>query len=117
MPAWGKAGYSLVEILVALAVFSLSAPGITVGVSLAVHASQTSAHFTLATVLAQDKLEELRAQLGARSNGSDSPRSGFDRQWSVAADSPETGVVRIDVAVSWTDYQPHSLTLATVVNE
>ncbi len=117
MPAWGKAGYSLVEILVALAVFSLSVPGITVGVSMAVRANQTSEHFTLATVLAQDKLEELRAQFGSRSSGSDSPRPGFSRQWFIASDSPETGVVRIDVAVSWTDYQPHSLTLATVVNE
>jgi prepilin-type N-terminal cleavage/methylation domain-containing protein len=117
MPAWRKAGYSLVEILVALAVFSLSAPGISVGVSLAVRTSQTSEHFTLATVLAQDKLEELRAQLGSRSSGSDSPRPGFSRQWFIASDSPETGVTRIDVAVSWTDYQPHSLTLATVVNE
>jgi len=117
MPAWGKAGYSLVEILVALAVFSLSVPGIAAGVSLAVRASQTSEHFTQATVLAQDKLEELRAQFGSRSSGEDTPRPGFSRAWFIASDSPETGVMRIDVAISWTDYQPHSLTLATVVNE
>jgi prepilin-type N-terminal cleavage/methylation domain-containing protein len=117
MPAWGKAGYSLVEILVALAIFSLSAPGIAVGVSLAVRASQLSANFTLATILAQDKLEDLRAPFGFRSSGEDSPRSGFSREWFIETDSPETGVTRIDVAVSWTDYQSHSITLATVVNE
>jgi prepilin-type N-terminal cleavage/methylation domain-containing protein len=117
MPAWGKAGYSLVEILVALAIFSLSAPGIAVGVSLAVRASQLSANFTRATILAQDKLEELRAQFGLRSSGADSPGPGFSREWFIAADSPETGVTRIDVAVSWADYQSHSITLATVVNE
>jgi len=117
MPAWGKAGYSLVEILVALAIFSLSAPGIAVGVSLAVRASHLSENFTLATILAQDKLEELRAQFGFRSSGEDSPRSGFSREWFIVTDSPETGVTRIDVAVSWTDYQSHSITLATVVNE
>jgi prepilin-type N-terminal cleavage/methylation domain-containing protein len=117
MPAWKKAGYSLVEILVALAVFSLSAPGIAVGVSLAVRASHISENFTLATILAQDKLEELRAQFGFRGSGEDTPRPGFRREWFIAADSPETGVTRIDVAISWTDYQSHSIALATVVNE
>ncbi|MBI3798277.1 MAG: prepilin-type N-terminal cleavage/methylation domain-containing protein [Deltaproteobacteria bacterium] len=117
MPAWGKAGYSLVEVLVALAIFSLSAPGIAVGVSLAVRTTHSSANFTVATILAQDKLEELRARSGLRSGGGDSPRPGFSREWSIAPDSPETGMTRIDVAISWSDYESHSLALATVVNE
>ena len=105
------------EVLVALAIFSLSAPGIAVGVSLAVRATHSSANFTLATILAQDKLEELCAQSGFRSGGGDTPRPGFSREWSIAPDSPETGMTRIDVAISWSDYESHSLALATVVNE
>ena len=115
MPAWGKAGYSLVEVLVALAIFSLSAPAIAVGVSLAVRTAHISENLTLATILAQDKLEELRAQSGLRSSGGDSPRSGFRREWSIASDSPETGMTRIDVSISWSDYESHALALATVV--
>ena len=117
MSVLGKAGYSLVEILVALTVFSLSAPGIAAGVALAVRAGQMSENFTLATILAQDKLEDLRSQLGFRSSGSDAPRPGFTREWFVTPDSPEPGVVRLDVAVSWTDYESHSIALTTAVNE
>jgi prepilin-type N-terminal cleavage/methylation domain-containing protein len=117
MAAPGKAGYSLIEVLVAITIFSLSAPGIATGVAMAVRAGQVSENFTLATILAQDKLEELRSQDGFRSGGSDAPRSGFAREWFVTPDAPETGVVRIDVAVSWTDYESHALTLTTAVNE
>jgi prepilin-type N-terminal cleavage/methylation domain-containing protein len=117
MSALGKAGYSLVEVLVAITIFSLSAPGIATGVALAVRTGQISSNFTQATILAQDKLEDLRSQEGFRSSGSDSPRPGFIREWFVIPDSPEAGVVRIDVAVSWTDYESHSLALTTAVNE
>ena len=113
----GKAGYSLVEVLVAITIFSLSAPGIATGIAMAVRAGQVSENFTLATILAQDKLEELRSQEGFRSSGSDAPRPEFAREWFITSDSPETGVVRIEVAVSWTDYESHSLAITTVVNE
>jgi Tfp pilus assembly protein PilV len=106
-----------VEVLVALAMFSLSAPAIAVGVSLSVRTSHISENLTVATILAQDKLEELRAHSGFRSAGGDTPRPGFSREWSVATDSPETGMTRIDVSISWSDYDSHALALATVVNE
>ncbi len=117
MSAPGKAGYSLVEVLVAISIFSLSAPSLAVGVTLAVRANQISEHFTQATALAQDKLEELRSQEGFRSSGSDTPQPGFTREWIVTSDSPEIGVVRLEVAISWTYYESQSITLATVVNE
>ncbi len=117
MPAAGKAGYSLIEILVALTLFSLVALGLSVGVGIAVRASKLSADFTLATILAQDKLEELSAQTVFLSDGSDAPAPGFTRDWSVTADAPEAGVTQIDVTVSWTDTTPHTVSLTAVVND
>jgi len=118
MSAAGKGGgYSLVEVLVALSVFSLVALSISSGVATGVRAGTMSAHFTLATILAQDKLEELRAQFEPVSSGSDTPQPGFSRAWDITPDSPQVGVVQIEVTVSWTDYQPHMISLATVVNE
>jgi len=106
-----------VEVLVALAIFSLSAPAIAVGVSLSVRTSHISENLTLATIFAQDKLEELRAYSGFRSGGGDTPHRGFSREWSIVTDSPETGMTRLDVSISWSDYESHSLAIATVVNE
>jgi len=117
MPAVGKAGFSLIEVLVAVALFSLAALALSAGAVTVIRATATSEHFTLATILAQDKLEELHAQTAPLSGNTDIPQPGFTRAWTVTPDSPQDGVSQIDVTVSWTDYQSHAVTLTTVVNE
>lgn len=112
-----QAGYSLIEILVSLAIFSLTSLALTSGATTIIRASNISEHFTQATILAQDKLEALCAQQALPTSGSDAPQPGFTRVWVVTPDSPTTGVAQIDVTVSWTDYDPHTVTLTTVVNE
>lgn len=117
MPASGKTGYSLIEILVALTLFSVAALGLSTGVATVVRSGKLSEDFTRATILAQDKLEELCAQGGSPSEGTDTPQLGFTRVWAVTSDSPETGVTQVDVTVSWTDSAPRSVALTTVVND
>jgi prepilin-type N-terminal cleavage/methylation domain-containing protein len=52
-------GYSLVEVLVALAVFSAAAAGLAPLVALSARANLQAKHITIAAVLAQQKIEEL----------------------------------------------------------
>ena len=54
-----NAGISLLEILVALTVFSIASVALTSGVVTSIRANNTSEHLTQATILAQDKLEAL----------------------------------------------------------
>jgi prepilin-type N-terminal cleavage/methylation domain-containing protein len=110
-------GYSLVEVLVSLAVFSIAAVGLSMSVTNSLRSGALSEHFTVATILAQDKLESLSAAGTALSDGNDSPHSDFARSWVITPDSPESGVSRIEVTVTWTDYGPHTVRLTTVVNE
>jgi prepilin-type N-terminal cleavage/methylation domain-containing protein len=110
-------GYSLVEVLVSLAIFSIASLGLSSAVTNTLRSGTLSEHFTAATILAQDKLEVLSAPGVALSDGNDSPHSGFDRSWTITPDSPEAGVSRIEVTVTWTDYGPHTVMLTTVVNE
>jgi len=117
MPALGKAGYSLLEILVALAIFSIAALALTSGVTTAVRANNLSEHFTQATILAQDKLEALRSHPFSLTGGSDVPQTGFSRVWSIAPATPQIGVTQVDLSVSWTDYLPHTVTLSTIIND
>ncbi|MBI3301926.1 MAG: prepilin-type N-terminal cleavage/methylation domain-containing protein, partial [Deltaproteobacteria bacterium] len=112
-----RAGYSLIEILVALTLFSVAALGLSAGVATVVRSGKLSEDFTQATILAQDKLEDLCAQVVSLNGGSDTPRPGFTRVWAITPDSPETGVARVDVSVSWGDSPPHTVALTTVVNE
>jgi prepilin-type N-terminal cleavage/methylation domain-containing protein len=110
-------GYSLVEVLVSLAIFSIASLGLSMAVINSLRSGTLSEHFTVATILAQDKLEALSAPGAALNDGDDRPQSDFARSWGITPNSPEAGVSRIDVTVTWTDYGPHTVRLTTVVNE
>jgi prepilin-type N-terminal cleavage/methylation domain-containing protein len=112
-----NAGFSLLEILVALTVFSIASVALTAGVTTSIRANNTSEHLTQAAILAQDKLEALLANGPIFVAGNDAPRSGFIRTWTIAADTPQVGVSQVTVSVSWTDYGSHSITVSTVVND
>lgn len=113
----GKGGYSLIEVLVSLTLFSLAALGLSAAVGTVIRAGKLSANLTLATILAQDKLEELLAQGPPLSDGNDTPEPQLSRTWTATLDTPAVGVTQIEVVVSWTDSAVHAVTLTTVLNE
>jgi type II secretion system protein I len=112
-----NAGFTLLEILVALALFSIASVALTLGVTTSIRVNSTSEHLTQATILAQDKLEALLASGPTSTAGSDVPRTGFSRTWTIVPDTPQTGVSRIDVSVSWVEKTSQTITVTTVVND
>ncbi len=108
-------GFSLIEILVSLFLFSVLALSISASIMNALRADTISENLTQATILAQDKLEELSAGFGSRS-GSDFPRLGFVRTWNMTASAPPGGPAGAEVSVSWTDSQPHTISVATIID-
>jgi prepilin-type N-terminal cleavage/methylation domain-containing protein len=117
MPAQRSTGYSLIELLAAMTLFAIAALGLATGVALVTRSSVLSARLTRATLLAQDKIEELSSHAGPLLDGTDAPEPGFSRTWSVFADNPEPGVSRIDVTVSWEGSDARAVSLVTVVND
>ena len=113
-------GFTLVEVLVAVAILAVILLGLAASATSVVRANRTSYFNTIAANLAQDKLEELRAKTPA-----DVIPGGpvvdtvygaaFTRSWTVAADSPMNGLKRVEITVAWTDYVPHSLIVSAVV--
>jgi len=112
-----NSGYSLIEVLVAMALFAIAVLGVAAGATLVARSNLLSENLTRATVLAQDKLETLAAHYGPLAGGSDEPQPGFTRDWSVTPDDPEAGVVRVAVTVSWESGGPQTISLETVLNE
>jgi prepilin-type N-terminal cleavage/methylation domain-containing protein len=117
MPALRNTGYSLLEILVAMAIFSIVSVALTSSITSGIRINHASERLTQATVFAQDILEALSARPTARTSGSDTPQPGFTRTWTVMPEVPQPGVTQIDVTVSWTDYQPRMITLSTVLDD
>lgn len=115
-------GFTMIEVLVSMAIFAIAVLGLAVGATSIMRANQTSYFSTVATNLAQDKLEELKAKTPANiTSGGPVPTtvSGvtFTRTWTVTPNSPIAGVNQIDVTVIWTDYTSHSLTISSAVQQ
>ena len=96
----------MIEILMALTIFSVSFLALAAGATTVMQSNKTSYMSTVATNLAQDKLEELMAT-SAASIAAGGPVTDtvdgvvFTRNWTVTTDSPVAGINQIDVTVSW----------------
>ena len=110
----GEKGFTLIELMVALTVLVIGLLGLMGIVMVSLRASSFSRHGTEATVLAEDKLEELRtvsdpgAYAGTESHLDPRGNAGsggiFTRRTTVntVTDDADVGpMVKIVVAVSW----------------
>jgi hypothetical protein len=100
-----------------MSIFSIVSVALTVSLTSGIRINHASERLTQATVLAHDTLEVLSARLAARESGSDTPQPGFTRTWTVTPDVPQPGVTQLDVTLAWTDHQPRTITLSTVLND
>ena len=117
MAALGKAGYSLIELLVAMTLFAIAALGLSTGVAMVLRSGVLSDDLTHATLFAQEKLEELASHPGALTGGADTPQPPFTRDWTVSLDDPEIGLTSITVTVSWQRDEEQAVSLVTIVNQ
>ena len=112
-------GFTLIEILIAMSIFTAAVLGVAISATSVIKANQSSYSTTIAINLAQDKLEELKALPASLASGGPVTDTingeTFSRSWTVTSNSPISGMKRIDVAVTWTDYGSHSITLSSAV--
>jgi prepilin-type N-terminal cleavage/methylation domain-containing protein len=122
-PLASRAGFSLIEVLVAIGILSVAILGLAVGAITITRANKMSQFHTVATNLAQDKLEQLRAGpfagVAACTTSCDAVPPAYQgvtytRTWTVA---PNTATFKqINVTVQWTDYILHSLTVTSALS-
>ena len=111
-------GFTLLEVMVALAVLAVGVLGVTAGQIMAMRLSSSSRTHNAAMYLAEQQLEMLQvdpaADVKARTTEVDYPNdpdnpidavdgSGakFNRRAFIEADTPETGIITITVEVDW----------------
>ncbi len=108
-------GFTLNEILISIALIAIGVIGFSVNTMGVIQGNQVSASYTIATTLAQDKMEQVKAQTSlsnvtnqADSNNPMTSTSGtggiFNRTWTIADSSLGSGLKEITVTVSWTQY-------------
>lgn len=123
-PLQSADGFSLLEILVALSIFTFAVLGLAVG-TVTITRTNNNSHLNATAInLAQAKLEELRAMKNTAfaalsctpcTDTHSAAGMTFNRSWTILANNPATGMNRIDVTVGWTDYTAQSMTMSSSV--
>jgi prepilin-type N-terminal cleavage/methylation domain-containing protein len=110
-------GFSLQEVLVAAAVFSVVGAGVASVLVLNVTSNRISSEITQATSYGQDKIETFRTQPTAPTTNSTGETSGiFKRTWVVANGPVSASTKQVTVTVTWGDLGNRSVQLQTYVS-
>ena len=122
-----SAGFTLIEVLASLAIFTVAVLGLAVGATSVIRANQIALYSMIATDLAQDKLEELKGNTGATivAGGPVAATVNgvtFTRSWTVSSPcavggSPVANLRCVNVTVSWADYKNNTLTISSAVKD
>jgi hypothetical protein len=123
----GQGGYTFNEVLVAIALIGIGILGFSVSTTGVIQGNYASNNFTVATNLAQEKMEQLKAQ-AVSTNMTNCPDSGdkgltaagapggiYNRCWIIEDSALGTGLKRIDVTVSWRDYTDRTVVVSTLL--
>ncbi len=113
-----RAGFTLIEVLVTMLLLGIILPVTMRGISLALAASTHAQRMTLASSLADEKLNDLITQgitntgTGAGDFSPDHP----DYHWKSDIQTRDYGLDEVDLTVTWTERgQERSLVLSTLV--
>lgn len=116
-------GFSLIEAVMAIGLFSLCILAVVQMAAAVVTSNQTARDFTAALLLAQNKLEELKAcEFSQVVSGEEKKldaggvcgAGAFDR-WVKVSDQPKPEFKAVTVRVSWGNNVPRQVVLATIV--
>jgi type IV pilus assembly protein PilV len=115
-------GFTLIELLIAIVILSVGLLGMATLTGSIVKKNKFSNDLTAATTLAQDKLEDIRAN-GYASAVSETKTactgdfSEYQREVTVSNDTPASGMKQITVKVYWGLSDAHSVEIKTILRE
>ena len=120
-------GFSYIEVLVSMAIISVGVLGFSLNTISVIQGNRNSAGYTIAANLAQDKLEQLGAELplnnadlcpdsGERAISASGAAGGiYNRCWTIKDSSLGSGLKEISITVRWRDSVLRVVTLSTLV--
>lgn len=120
-PVINLKGFTLIEILVSLVILSFSLLALAGLMVTTTRNNSFGGRVTEAATFAQDKLEEFRAipwgsVLSGTDNKTGSHNLNYQRNWAVVT-SADGNLKTITISINWTDRNPHTIQLVSVVNK
>jgi Tfp pilus assembly protein PilV len=120
-------GLTLLEAAISLAIFAYVVSALSMLTVSSMRSNSNAKRYTMASALAQGKIEDLRAAgynalapsgspESLDSNGNAGGTVMYNRAWTVQNATPVADTKTVDVTVSWTDNQgSHSAVIKTIV--
>jgi len=116
----GERGFMMMEVLAALTLFAIVLTGLVPLLVSSTQGMDQGRRTTAATILARDKIEEIRStDYAAVAAGVDKitetgSGASYDRVWIVGA-GPTGDTQIVTVTVDWTDRTSHQVSLQTLI--
>ncbi len=117
-------GFTVVEMLITLALFAILIPTLTLGVSTLTQLNNRSRDLTLISIIAENKIESLRSigynsiTVGTTTFTSELPAELASPKTATYVVAQGTGIKTIDVSISYTDYKKtKTVTYKSIVSE
>lgn len=116
-------GFTLLEVLFALAIFSIGLLAINAMTTMVIKSNYKSKNLTTAVHLAQNKLDKLKAGsyasvVNSTETGLDSQETAgagiFDRSVTVTS-STNPDYMTVEVIISWSDPDPRQVAMQTII--
>jgi type IV pilus assembly protein PilV len=114
-----NSGFTLIEVLVAMVILSVGLLGTAALITGIINGNKVSNRITTATVLAQDKMEEIKgldysSVVSEPKSSLPSPYDQYERQVTVIDPSPAANMKTVTVTVYWESNK--SVTLKTILS-
>ena len=122
-----QTGVTLLESMIALAIFSYALAALSTLMISSMRSNNNAKRYTMASALAQAKIEDLRAAGYAaaasstsaealNANGGTGGATMFNRSWVITAGTPVAKTKTMAVTVDWTDNQGgHTAVVKTIL--
>ena len=117
-------GFTLLEALITIVIVSIGMLGVASLQIMAIKAGSFGQQTTVASTLAQNKMEHLRqVTFDTVANGNDTYVDhvngvAYTRQWIVQNDTPQPGMKTVEVRITWTGPQANrSIAISGLISE